>query len=204
MRGRPQPGGLFWVWVGGASKLGTPSNPYLKKYPFPILEGLSDPAPTSAPSKTSPCGIFMDGIKLFPRGQFFWSIVFFSFWAFFFSLRLSCFFGANCFFSQAPFGLIFFPHHPWHHLFFWELYLPLQATYRPSSYQPIYLPHSGHPSFVVALTCITNCIINTWDSVGPWFRVAGLWVSRTWEEWGERIRGARGAQGEEIHLHRAL
>jgi len=57
MRGRPQPGGLFWVWVVGASKLGTPSNPYLNKYPLPILEGLSDPAPTSAPSKKSPSGI---------------------------------------------------------------------------------------------------------------------------------------------------
>ncbi len=64
-------------------------------------------------------------------------------------------------------SLFFFPGSFWFFFFFlstlttiWgeggNSYLPLQPTYHLSSYQPIYLPHFAHPSFVLVLASITN------------------------------------------------
>ncbi len=86
-----------------------------------------------------------------PRSQFIWSVVVFFLWAFlFFPSDFFC--GAHCFFSQAPFGIFFSPAtlDTILYYFFGNSYLPLQPSYRPSSYQPIYLHHFAHPSFMLA------------------------------------------------------
>ncbi len=100
---------------------------------FWLRSHLSHPAPTIAPSKKLPFWDFMDGMKLFPRGQFTWSVVFF-------------FFFSPSHFFPGPFLFLplFFCIPPsLNPIFFWELlptpptYLP---TYLPSTTQPIYLP----------------------------------------------------------------
>jgi hypothetical protein len=103
-------------------------------------------------------------------------------WFFFFILFLG---GVHCFFSWAPFLLLFFLSPPLTPYFIWNSYLPLQPTYHPSSYQPIYLRHFAHPQFVL----VFHTIANGWKPMGPRFRVIGLWVSRAWKEWGERRGG---------------
>jgi hypothetical protein len=67
-------------------------------------------------------------------------------------------------------------------------------TYHPSSYQPTYLSHSAHPSFVLALPSVANA----WKPMAPTFGVARLWVSRAWEEWGEKRGGACWSAKEEL------
>ncbi len=112
--------------------------------------GLRDPAPASAPSKTSRSGISWMGWKCPPQSVYLVGSCFFL-WAFlFFPSDFFC--GAHCFFSQAPFGIFFSPAtlDTILYYFFGNSYLPLQPSYRPSSYQPIYLHHFAHPSFMLA------------------------------------------------------
>ncbi len=139
--------------------------------------GLSDPAPTSATSKNPRSGISCIGWS-FPQGSAYLVSTFF--------LRQTFSFGSSLFFLPGYLWFNIFFHHPWHLFFFWNSYLPLQPTYRSSSYQPIYLSHSTHPSFVLVLPSITS----TWNSVGPWFKVAKPWVSKAWKEWRDRLGGA--------------
>jgi hypothetical protein len=98
---------------------------------------LSDSAPTSAPSKQIPFWDFMDGMKLFPRGQFTWSVLFFQ--PNFYSLDQFYFFVGTVFISLF-FGT------PLNQSFFGEAPTYTQPTYRPSSYQAPSLPHVAHPS----------------------------------------------------------
>ncbi len=82
---------------------------------------------------------FMDGMKLYPRGQLFWLVVLI--------FPSDLFLGADCFFIPGSLLIYFFPTNLDTIFSFWNSYLPLQPTYRPSSY----LPHSDHHSFVLML-----------------------------------------------------
>jgi len=131
---------------------------------------------------------FMDGMNLSPRGKFIWSEVFFLPLGLLFSLRPFFFCGSSLFFFLGSFRFYSFLHHPNHHFFLGgNSYLPLQPTYHPSSYQPIYLPHSAHPSFVLVLSSITN----TWNLVGPGFRVVELQKSEEKQGEGLECPGGR-------------
>jgi hypothetical protein len=118
-----------------------------------------------------------------PRGQLIWSVLFF--------FRQTFSLGAHCFFLPGYLWFNIFFHQPWNLFFFFfgNSYLPLQPTYHSSSYQPIYLSHSTHPSFVLVLPSI----ISTWNSMGPWFKIAELWVSKAWKEWRDRLGEASSA-----------
>ncbi len=140
----------------------------------------------------------MDGMNLFPRGQFIWSVVHVFLLAFFFSPHLDCFFlGAHCFSSWAHFGFFFFLATLTTIFFLGNSYLPLQPTYHPSSYQPIYLPtftEPAHqpPSFCSPLSCA--CALHHQRLRFSGFRVAKLQKSEEkqadelgvprWEELG--------------------
>ncbi len=98
---------------------------------------MSDPAPTS---QEIPFWDFMDGVKLSPRGQFTWSVVFLFFFFFF---PCSHFFLDRFFFFWVPPSLnqIFFSGNS---------YLLLQL---PSTTQPIYLPPSHLRSLPQRFSC---------------------------------------------------
>jgi hypothetical protein len=57
--------------------------------PHHVCLGLSEPAPTGAPSKKIPFWDFMDGMKLSPKGQFTWSVDISFFCSFFSQLDFS-------------------------------------------------------------------------------------------------------------------
>jgi hypothetical protein len=97
--------------------------------------------------------------------------------------------GSSLFFFLGSFRFNFFLAILTTIVFCGNSYLPLQCTYHPSSYQPIYLPHSAHPSFVLVLSSITN----TWDLVGPGFRVVELqkkWGETRGRAWSNQVGGA--------------
>jgi hypothetical protein len=97
---------------------------------------------TSAPSKKSRSGISWMGWNCPPGVS--------SFGQWFFFLPLSLFFGSWLFFIPGSLLIYFFPTTLDTIFSFWNSYLPLQPTYRPSSY----LPHSDHCSFVLALALL--------------------------------------------------
>ncbi len=82
---------------------------------------------------------FMDGMKLFPRGQFKWSAVFIFFWVLFF-LVIS-FSQLTVFSPGPPFWFLFIFGHPWPHIIFWQL-LPTPQIYLLPFLPPTYLPSS--------------------------------------------------------------
>ncbi len=96
---------------------------------------------------------FMDGMKLFPRGQFLWSVVLF--------FPSGFFFGSWLFFLPGSL-LIFFSPTTLDTIFFFLELLPTPPTYLPTYRPSSYLPHSDYHSFVLAL----SSIFGTWDSVG--------------------------------------
>ncbi len=139
--------------------------------------------------QTIPFWDFMDGMNLCPMGQFIWSVVFFFLLGLLFCLRL--FFvlvGSSLFFFLGSFRFNFFLAILTTIVFCGNSYLPLQCTYHPSSYQPIYLPHSAHPSFVLVLSTITNA----WDLVGQSFRRVrrnkGRIGAPKWEDLGASVK----------------
>ncbi len=98
---------------------------------------------------------FMDGMKLFPRGQFTWSTVFIFFLGLFFPRNF--FFPAHCFFLQGlPFHFIFFwpPLTPY---VFWQL-LPIPQIYLlpflPQTHLPPSCCHASH--LLIYLTLPTS------------------------------------------------
>jgi hypothetical protein len=85
----------------------------------------------------------MDGMKLFPKGQFTWLVSFFLVVLFFNpisnpQLNFYIFWGTN--FIPIFFGP------PLNQSFFWEAPTYTQPTYHPSSYQPTSFPHVAKPS----------------------------------------------------------
>jgi hypothetical protein len=100
----------------------------------------------------------MDGMKLSPRGQFTWSVVFFLIPGPFSSH--ACFFLALTFFMGRFIFLSLFSFRPTilePNFFLGELlptpptYLPLQPTYLPSTTEPIYLPLPTPPPICAPL-----------------------------------------------------
>jgi hypothetical protein len=152
--------------------------------------GLSEPAPTSAPSKKSRSGISWMGWSCPPvplRGQFFWSAVFFFSWDFFF--------GSSLFFSWAHFGF-----------FFWAAtlttiwsrvgnsYLALQPTSLPA------LPTTSPSTSLILLKLLS--IANAPNLVWARFRAAqGLELIRG-ETRGGAPRGVLLVQGVEHCRHK--
>jgi hypothetical protein len=110
--------------------------------------GLSDQAPTSAPSKKSRSGISWMGWTCPPGVSLFGQKFFFFFLAFFFLSNLFFFLGAHCFSSWAHFGFILFRTTLTTIFFLGEL-LPTLPTYLPPFLLPAHLP----PSFCSPLFC---------------------------------------------------
>jgi hypothetical protein len=132
-----------------------------------VFCGLSDPAPTSAPSKKSRSAISWMGWNCPPRGQFTWSVICFFFWAFF-PPDLTFFFYSYFLFSKS---LLFSPGPPFDFIFSFSppltpiLFLGT-PTYPPPTYlKPFFLPTHQPPSFCPPLH--SQCL-RSMDNMGIW------------------------------------
>jgi len=117
---------------------------------------------------------FMDGMKLFPRGQFLWSVVLF--------FPSDFFFGSWLFFLPGSL-LIFFPPTTLDTIIFFLELLPTPPTYLPTYLPPFLLPPSFWSSLFCARTLLDlrhlrhslpslvletlSSIFGAWNSAGP-------------------------------------
>ncbi len=88
---------------------------------------------------------FMDGMKLFPRGQFTWSAIFIFFWVLFF--LLISFSQLTVFSPGPPFWFLFNFGHPWPHIIFWQLLPTSQIYLLPFLLLPCLPPSHLHYAF---------------------------------------------------------
>ncbi len=152
---------------------------------------MSDPAPTSAPSKKSRSGISWRD-ETVPQGSVYLVGSFFSppsSYGPFFFLRLFLGGEAHSFFSWAPFRLIFFSCHPWYHFFFGGT-----PTY-PSNLPTTLLPTNPPPSLILItpLSCLRSpplpMLENQWDQGLGLHGFESSELERSKEKEGEELVG---------------
>ncbi len=110
-------------------------------------DGLEGPSTHQCTIQNIPFWDFMDGMKLSPKSQFTWSLVFFILEPFFFSCFFSFFFFVLIVFSPRPHFCFFFPSRiPWTQIIFRNSNLPTSLpSPNPSTSSILPTPHLCSP-----------------------------------------------------------